>query len=81
MIKAIQLDLFSDSNEISVLRQEIEMYRDSANKVRKSVHAKLDAHLKLICALQDEVASLKQLLAQSEPQSRTVSISADRIAM
>jgi hypothetical protein len=74
----MQLDFFSDNSEISLLRQEVSMYKASSDRVRKSVHAKLDACLKLICALQDEVKELKE---KSQSVSHELKIVPDRKAM
>jgi hypothetical protein len=64
----MQMNMFEDNSEVGLLRQEIRACKESSEKVRRGVYSKLDACLKLICALQDEVSSLRKT-SQGESES------------
>lgn len=59
---AVQLDLFEDTSDISLLRKELEDIRSSHNNMRKAYFAKLHEMGKMCISQTKEIEKLKKIL-------------------
>ena len=60
-MNAIQLDLFEPNDEQSLLRREINLMKDSQNRQRKAMFAKLHDLGKEIIGLKEEIERTRSL--------------------
>ena len=64
---AIQLDLFEEVTEISMLRKEIDLLHQSNDNVRKGLFARLNAMGELVLKQQAEIDKLSQIVKDVKP--------------
>lgn len=61
---AIQLDLFEDKSDMSLLRKELDDIRSSHNNMRKAYFAKLHEMGKMCISQTNEIEKLKKFIGQ-----------------
>lgn len=64
---AVQLDFFQEYSEVELLRMEMKQVKESTDKVRKSLFARLNMMAKEQVALKDELEKIKAQINKSEP--------------